>query len=1061
MFWRRPSGAKNAPQNAPPSGGLSLERFLADPTPLAPSPRGAMHFTTGNVEMWPPPNCEAALPPVGGGGGMPGMPGMPTGGAAPVPVSSHMVAQATVFSTAGAGVSSMPTPPAMSQVTVTATSVVEHHAYGGGGGTSGMYGYGGASGPCAAGPAGGCAVAGAAMPPPPSSVPSSSPTSMPPTSLAASPASGESSTGQTGTQVVAWMDVGRKPMTTGRRQSGMPGLPDLPPHSGSPGARGHEVPTAATGGATAATGGAVAVSVETSQLPASWAAAITTEPHEERGEPSGEVAEAGEEEGDGEEADEEASRDDLLAKLKVAKQALLWERAVTQRLRSQLDMAEAWAGPSDGQEVLALKAQVASLTKQNEQLQRDAESSSSTSEHPEASEAEQEQLQKAQEEAADLKSKLKAAEARLVQEQDQREAAAKEVERLREQVSSSEANRVEEAQAIRACVDELRANAQKATVLQAKLTAAEDQAKSLQEQLEQREAAAQKEVERWRVQVAEAHRAEEAKAIRACVEELRAQLQAKTEESRAQASQAAEKAAEELRREVEELRSARAAEQAQSAEAEAKQEDLQAQLQKMEAVASEHESAQDDLRAQLRKMEASASDHDTEQEDLREQLRKMEANASNHETEKEELRVQLRKTEQHRSEHETAQEDLRAQLRKVEANSSEAIEAAQEDLRAQLRKMEASVSDHESVQEDLRSQLRKMEAAASEENEKMQAGVKAAEALRQQIQHANEDQEAERVRLRHVEKRNAELESQVQEFQSVQLRKTKPKEIDVAVQTEEDTAQSIKNTKRKTRKSVFFHTEKQSLPGSLEGEGTEEGEEVARRARNFKSVDFGQHDEDVYEVHASSGSDGDDRTERSMSAMTSMLSQASEFYDTYNETSQPTRARARSTIETYSEEDLWDPEHVAMVTRKLFPKHDKDKTGRIDWASGEATKFLEEFFWLHKQPPPKIPKAPFQSLYDQVKSEKAGYDAEEDKGLNVEQMTAFAIKVHQFVYKQLGKEMRAQRKSFAVTEDELRTLHRSSIEMELGQDAQAEVARMKRRTTIKGTLDLSGLVEHE
>eukprot|EP00913_Durusdinium_trenchii_P010129 g9498.t1 len=86
----RPSGAKNAPQNAPPSGGLSLERFLADPTPLAPSPRGAMHFTTGNVEMWPPPNCEAALPPVGGGGGMPGMPGMPTGGAAPVPVSSRL-----------------------------------------------------------------------------------------------------------------------------------------------------------------------------------------------------------------------------------------------------------------------------------------------------------------------------------------------------------------------------------------------------------------------------------------------------------------------------------------------------------------------------------------------------------------------------------------------------------------------------------------------------------------------------------------------------------------------------------------------------------------------------------------------------------------------------------------------------------------------------------------------------------------------------------------------------------------------------------------------------------
>lgn len=37
-------------------------------------------------------------------------------------------------------------PASSGQVTVTATSVVEHHAYGGGGGTSGMYGYGGASG---------------------------------------------------------------------------------------------------------------------------------------------------------------------------------------------------------------------------------------------------------------------------------------------------------------------------------------------------------------------------------------------------------------------------------------------------------------------------------------------------------------------------------------------------------------------------------------------------------------------------------------------------------------------------------------------------------------------------------------------------------------------------------------------------------------------------------------------------------------------------------------------------------------------------------------------------
>ena len=25
----------------------------------------------------------------------------------------------------------------------------------------------------------------------------------------------------------------------------------------------------------------------------------------------------------------------------------------------------------------------------------------------------------------------------------------------------------------------------------------------------------------------------------------------------------------------------------------------------------------------------------------------------------------------------------------------------------------------------------------------------------------------------------------------------------------------------------------------------------------------------------------------------------------------------------------------------------------------------QEFFWLHNQPPPKIPNAPFQSLYEQ------------------------------------------------------------------------------------------------
>lgn len=330
------------------------------------------------------------------------------------------------------------------------------------------------------------------------------------------------------------------------------------------------------------------------------------------------------------------------------------------------------------------------------------------------------------------------------------------------------------------------------------------------------------------------------------------------------------------------------------------------------------------------------------------------------------------------------------------------------------------------------------------------------------------DRENVEVQLRHVQTRNAELENELQEFQQVQLRKAKLKDVDVAVQTdfaEPDKPEKGVRSARTKKKSVFFNTapggSESSIPGAVEHAVSETRSQRA----HFKSVDFGQHDEDVSYTPMSSSEDDDDGAMSAMTSRTSrtsMMSQTSEYYDMYNETSRPALHRARSELESYSEEDLWDPEHVARVTRKLFPKHDKDRTGRIDWASGEAKKFLEEFFWLHKQPPPKIPNAPFQSLYDQVKTENDGYhDDTDDKGLNVEEMTAFAIKVHQFVYKQLGKEMRAQRKSFAVTEEELATLHRASIEMHMGEDAQATAARMLRRNTIMATPDLSGLTEKE
>ena len=69
---------------------------------------------------------------------------------------------------------------------------------------------------------------------------------------------------------------------------------------------------------------------------------------------------------------------------------------------------------------------------------------------------------------------------------------------------------------------------------------------------------------------------------------------------------------------------------------------------------------------------------------------------------------------------------------------------------------------------------------------------------------------------------------------------------------------------------------------------------------------------------------------------------------------------------------------------------------------------------MHKQPPPKIPKPAFHSLYTQVKmdSKPSGFTDEDidATGLNVEEMTAFASNVHQFVYKQsLGSDPAAAR----------------------------------------------------
>ncbi|CAJ1457582.1 unnamed protein product [Effrenium voratum] len=545
--------------------------------------------------------------------------------------------------------------------------------------------------------------------------------------------------------------------------------------------------------------------------------------------------------------------------------------------------------------------------------------------------------------------------------------------------------------------------------------------------------------------------------IREAVGDLRARLQDteehaaasehREEELRAQllALEASAKAGAEAEEEALRLRTVeRSAEESQQ-----ECEDLRAQLRAMEAGAKAGEAAEEEA-LRLRTVERSAEESQQECEDLRAQLRAMEAGAKAGEAAEEEA-LRLRTVERSAEESQQECQDLRAQLRKMEAGAKAGEAAEEEALR--LRTVERSAEESQQECQDLRAQLRKMEAGAKTgpDEEEAQRRLRKAE---RSVEESEQECQGLQARLRHREKAETQLVLEVEDLRS-RLKKASAQEVGhVGVQTDTE-SHHVTFEKRKTRKSVFFNTEgKQPLPGGVDDDEKPTGRVRSARSDRMKSVDFGGKDSSVSYVPESSEDEGG--SEVPVSASTSMFSQVSEYYDTYNETSQPVRNRTRSTIESYSEEDLWDPEHVAMVTRKLFPKHDKNGTNRIEWSSGEAIAFLEEFFWLHKQPPPKIAKAAFHSLYSQVKTENSGYDyTATDEGLNVEEMTSFAMKVHQFIYKQLGKEMREQRKSFAVSEEDMKTLHRASVEMALGEDATSVLARMTRRTTIVAPPDTS------
>lgn len=99
---------------------------------------------------------------------------------------------------------------------------------------------------------------------------------------------------------------------------------------------------------------------------------------------------------------------------------------------------------------------------------------------------------------------------------------------------------------------------------------------------------------------------------------------------------------------------------------------------------------------------------------------------------------------------------------------------------------------------------------------------------------------------------------------------------------------------------------------------------------------------------------------------------------------------------------FWNHDHLRTVVTELFPQHDADGSGRLDWDSGEVVKFLEEFFKKHDMPPPALPKVLYSQLYAEVKNA----DGNDTPGLDIEGMVSYAKKVHDLIYERLAGEVR-------------------------------------------------------
>lgn len=102
---------------------------------------------------------------------------------------------------------------------------------------------------------------------------------------------------------------------------------------------------------------------------------------------------------------------------------------------------------------------------------------------------------------------------------------------------------------------------------------------------------------------------------------------------------------------------------------------------------------------------------------------------------------------------------------------------------------------------------------------------------------------------------------------------------------------------------------------------------------------------------------------------------------------------------------MWEPEHLRRVVEELFPLHDADNSGHLDWKSGEVVKFLVEFFEKHHLAPPTLPKVLYARLYHEVKAEDGRPDID---GLEIDGMCTFAKRVHDLVYTSFKGEMKTQ-----------------------------------------------------